>query len=111
MECVNKKYKRTRKCPKIQADGYAHHPYDFAHAPNYKRPGADNATLGTLCNLTRGLDRLSKSGCLRKPGGGRLPLYLTEYGYFATGHRALPAEQARPGTWRRRTASRSRTRA
>ena len=91
MACVNKKYKRTRKCPKIQADGYAHHPYDFAHAPSYKRPGADNATLGTLSNLTRGLDKLSKSGGLRKRGGGRMPLYLTEYGYFATGHRALPA--------------------
>ena len=58
------KYKRTRKCPKIPADGYAHHPYDFAHAPSYKRPGADNATLGTLSNLTRGLDKLSKSGWL-----------------------------------------------
>ena len=23
-------------------------------------------------------------------GGGRMPLYLTEYGYFASGHRALP---------------------
>jgi hypothetical protein len=87
--CVNTKYKRTRSCPKLKADGYAHHPYDFAHAPNYKYPGADNVTIGTLSRLTRALDKLSRAGVLRKNGGGRMPLYLTEYGYFASGHRAL----------------------
>jgi hypothetical protein len=30
---------------------------------------------------------------LRKTGGGKLPIYLTEYGYFASGHRALPVKQ------------------
>jgi hypothetical protein len=89
--CVNAKYKRTRSCPKLKADGYAHHPYDFAHAANYQYPGEDNATIGTLSRLTRALDRLSRAGVLRKNGGGRMPLYLTEYGYFASGHRALPA--------------------
>jgi hypothetical protein len=87
--CVNKKYKRTRSCPKLSADGYAHHPYDFAHAPNFQYPGADNVTIGTLSRLTRALDRLSRAGVLRMNGGGRMPLYLTEYGYFASGHRAL----------------------
>jgi hypothetical protein len=87
--CVNSKYKRTRSCPKLKADGYAHHPYDFAHAPNYQYPGADNVTIGTLSRLTRALDKLSRAGVLRMNGGGRMPLYLTEYGYFASGHRAL----------------------
>ncbi|HMJ97377.1 MAG TPA: hypothetical protein VK486_16115, partial [Thermoleophilaceae bacterium] len=87
--CVNKKYKRTSSCPKLKADGYAHHPYDFAHAPNYQYPGADNVTIGTLSRLTRALDKLSRTGALRMNGGGRMPLYLTEYGYFASGHRAL----------------------
>jgi hypothetical protein len=88
--CVNKKYKRARSCPKLKADGYAHHPYDFNHAPNYQYPGADNVTLGTLSRLTKALDKLSRAGVLRKTGGGKMPLYLTEYGYFASGHRALP---------------------
>ena len=88
--CVNTKYKRTRSCPALKADGYAHHPYDFAHAPNYRYPGDDNVTIGTLSRLTRALDKLSRAGVLRKNGGGRMPLYLTEYGYFASGHRALP---------------------
>ena len=89
--CVNTKYRRTRSCPKLRADGYAHHPYDFAHAPNYQYPGADNVTMGTLSRLTKALDKLSRAGVLRMNGGGRMPLYLTEYGYFASGHRALKA--------------------
>ena len=87
--CVSKRGKRKRSCPKLKADGYAHHPYDFLHAANYRYPGKDNATMGTLRNLTRALDRFSRSGALRKNGGGRMPLFLTEYGYFARGHRAL----------------------
>jgi hypothetical protein len=89
--CVNKKYKRVGSCPRLKADGYAHHPYDFNHAPNFQYPGADNVTIGTLPRLTNALDKLSRAGALRTTGGGRMPLYLTEYGYFATGHRALPA--------------------
>ena len=87
--CVNARWRRKRSCPKLRADGYAHHPYDFAHAANYRYPGRDNATMGTLANLTRALDRLARSGALRKNGGGRMPLFLTEYGYFANGRRAL----------------------
>ncbi len=49
--------------------------------------------MGTLSNLTRALDRLSRSGALRFSGGRRMPLYLTEFGYFAAGPRALPARQ------------------
>jgi Cellulase (glycosyl hydrolase family 5) len=87
--CVNTRGKRKRSCPKLKADGYAHHPYDFAHAANFRFPGKDNATMGTLGNLTRALDLFSRRGALRRNGGGRMPVYLTEYGYFATGRRAL----------------------
>jgi len=90
--CVNAKYKRVGSCPRLKADGFAHHPYDFNHAPNFQYPGADNVTLGTLSRLTKALDKLSRAGALRSSSGGRLPIYLTEYGYFATGHRALPAK-------------------
>jgi Cellulase (glycosyl hydrolase family 5) len=89
--CVNSSYRRVRRCPQLKADGYAHHPYDFLHAPSFQYPGADNVTLGTLSRLTRALDRLRRSGALRTPRGGRMPLYLTEYGYFASGNRALPS--------------------
>ena len=93
LACVDKRWRRVRRCPVLRADGYAHHPYDFRNAPTYRYPGADNATMGTLSNLTRALDRLSRSGALRFSGGRRMPLYLTEFGYFAAGPRALPARQ------------------
>ena len=53
---------RPKSCPKLKADGYAHHPYDFAHAPNFKYPGADNVTIGTLSRLTKALDKLERVG-------------------------------------------------
>jgi hypothetical protein len=94
LTCVNKGYRHTRSCPRLKADGYAHHPYDFAHSPRYRHPGADNATMGTLSNLTRALDRLSRAGVLRYTRGGRMPLYLTEFGYFGSGPRKLPSAKA-----------------
>ena len=89
--CVNRRYRRAGRCPTLRADGYAHHPYDFAHSPRFRYPGSDNVTMGTLSRLTRALDRLQRAGALRFNGGGRMPVYLTEFGYFASGHRSLPA--------------------
>jgi hypothetical protein len=91
--CVSRSYKRKRGCPKMKADGYAHHPYDFEHPPGYRYPGGDNVTMGTLGRLTTALDRLQRSGALRFNGRGRMPVYLTEYGYFASGHRAVSAQK------------------
>jgi hypothetical protein len=82
---------------RLRADGYAHHPYDFIHAPSYRYPGADNVTIGTLGRLTRALDKLRRSGALRGPGGGKLPVYLTEYGYFTKGSRRV--SEARRGKY------------
>ena len=88
--CVDDRWKRH--CPSgLVADGYAHHPYEFLHRPSYRYPGRDNATMGTLGNLTRALDRLAHAGALRSPRGHGLGLYLTEYGYFGTGRRRIPA--------------------
>jgi hypothetical protein len=87
--CLNKKYKRVHKCTKLKADGYAHHPYYFQKGPTFKIKGADNANMGTLSHLTRALDRISRSGQIRRNGGGKLGVYLTEFGYFSSGHRAL----------------------
>jgi hypothetical protein len=82
--CVNSSYtRRSRSCPKVVADGYAQHPYDAFYAPTKRRPGADNVTISTLDRLTTALDKLSRLGALRRRGGGRMPVYLTEFGYFA----------------------------
>ncbi len=87
--CVDKKYKRARSCPALKADGYAHHPYDFNHPPTFEGKNPDDVTMGTLKRLTVALDKLSRAGRLRQNGGGRMPVYLTEFGYFSSGHRAV----------------------
>jgi len=94
--CVDGSYHRVRGCkgPKtLRADGYAHHPYEFKHPPNYRYPGQDNATLGSIKNLTRALDKLKKARVLKPNRGSHMPLYFTEYGYFASGKRRIPANK------------------
>lgn len=93
--CLGPNYKRLAKakpkdCKPLKADGWAHHPYEFKHQPSYKLPGADNATIGTLNNLTRALDKLATAKLLRTNGGKRLDLYLTEFGYHTRGPKRLP---------------------
>lgn len=85
--CTDRRW--HRHCAGLHADGYAHHPYEFAHSPHARYPGRDNATIGTLGHLTGALARLRRSGALRTPRGHAPDLYLTEFGYFATGKRRL----------------------
>jgi hypothetical protein len=80
-------------CKPLKADGYAHHPYDYRHKPQYAYKGKDNATLGSLGYLEGTLEALKKIRVLRTPKGATLPLYLTEYGYFNSGKYALPEPQ------------------
>src|SRR3954451_13254007 len=91
--CAKANYKRARKCATLKADGYAHHPYDFRHAPTYKYPGKDNVTLATLGRLTSALSKLKKAKLLTTPSGGVPQLYLTEYGYFSHGKYRLSASK------------------
>ncbi|MFL5885123.1 MAG: beta-galactosidase [Thermoleophilaceae bacterium] len=80
-----------RGCPQLHADGYAHHPYEFTDPPESSYPGSGNVTIGTLDRLTRSLDSLARDRLLATPRGEPLPVYLTEFGYFASGRYALPA--------------------
>jgi len=88
--CATASYKRARNCATLHADGFAHHPYDFAHKPSYKFPGKDNVTLSTLGRLTSALSKLQRSNLLTTPSGGVPQLYLTEYGFFSSGKYKLP---------------------
>jgi len=97
LACVSKSYKLSNGCVKkapgpgggpLLADGYAHHPYD-RHSPTYNYPGSDNVTIGTLGRLTSALDRLRKAGALTTPGGGSMPVFLTEFAYAAKGKTAV----------------------
>lgn len=87
--CANARYKRAKNCATLKTDGYAHHPYDFLHKVTYKYPGKDNVTLATLSRLTSALAKLRKAKLLTTPSGGVPFVYLTEYGYFASGKNKL----------------------
>jgi hypothetical protein len=78
------------------ADGYAHHPYDYTHAPNRASKGRQDVTIATLGRLTHELSVLRRQHRLRTPKGGALPLYLNEYGYMVSGRfRLSAAKQAK----------------
>jgi Cellulase (glycosyl hydrolase family 5) len=93
LACVDESYRKTGDCPPLKADGYAHHPYDFANPPTRPYPGADNVTVGSLDRLTRALDRLAAADALTDGDGEGLDLYLTEFGYFASGPLAFPEQR------------------
>jgi hypothetical protein len=88
--CRTQIYAPATSCPPLRADGYAHHPYEFANPPQAPYPGADNVTVGTLGRLTSALNRLASAKALLTPDGTPLDVYLTEFGYFATGPVAVP---------------------
>ncbi|HEX8067130.1 MAG TPA: hypothetical protein VF520_11435 [Thermoleophilaceae bacterium] len=81
--CVNGSY-QGKGCA-LRADGFAQHPYDFEHGPTYEYPGGDNVTIATLGRLTAALDALASRRLLVTPAGGALDVYLTEFGYMASG--------------------------
>jgi hypothetical protein len=70
---------------KLKADGYAHHPYDYKHSPDLPPTPDKNAAINNLKNLTKALDQLAAAKKLTTPAGKPLDLYLTEYGYMASG--------------------------
>ena len=96
--CVSPSYTLDRDCASrakvpggaLRADGYAQHPYDFKNPPSNDWGGRDNVTIGSLRYLTATLDRLRSANALRTPGGGAMPVYLTEFGYFTRGRRRIP---------------------
>jgi hypothetical protein len=83
--------RKTTRHAHFKADGLAHHPYAFGVAPSSRWGGKNDVTMGTLDRLTHLLHRLAHERKLRTPRGGSLPVYLTEFGYFARGPGALRA--------------------
>ncbi|HEX6458682.1 MAG TPA: hypothetical protein VF032_07185 [Thermoleophilaceae bacterium] len=85
--------RRATRHTHFKADGFAHHPYAFNVSPTSRRGGRNDVTMGTLGRLTRLLHTLAHRRKLRTPHGGTVPVYLTEYGFFASGPRKLSAKR------------------
>jgi hypothetical protein len=94
MVCVNKRLERTKTAKRdckggaLKLDAFAHHPYDFTVPPTKPRRNRDDVTMANLDALTGLLDRLRKKGLLR-PSAKKVPLFLTEHGYFVKGTRRV----------------------
>src|SRR4051794_21722898 len=70
---------RARGCtkfPKIVTSGFAIHPYTRPVGPRLHLPSPDDATIGQIGRVAAALDRIAKTGRVRKG----LPIYSTEFG-------------------------------
>ena len=76
MACLNGAYRKTRRCARLPADGYAHHAYTTRIGPRFVPDDKDDVTIGVLDRLARALDRAGRARGLPK----RLRIYLTEFG-------------------------------
>jgi hypothetical protein len=73
--CLNEKFKRVGGCPKIDADGWAQHPYDPFDAP-FEEGRHNLVNLATIGDLVKALNKAKSAGAVKR----RLPVYVTEYG-------------------------------
>ena len=80
MLCLNRSYRETKPCGKLDADGFAHHPYTTQAGPFFRSPNRDDVTIGTLSRLTSALDRAARTGNI----AAHLPIWLTEFGVQST---------------------------
>ncbi len=86
----------SRAAGGLRADGFAYHPFQFNFGP-FQRNRRYVALAG-VSQLRSSLRRLARSGGLRTPGGGALPIYFTEFGYQVKGSWVLKPERKR-ATW------------
>ncbi|MGH2981632.1 MAG: hypothetical protein ACRDKV_06285 [Solirubrobacterales bacterium] len=76
--CLSRRYRPVRNCTPIEADGWAHHPYN-PHIPPWQKPKRTNRSIisiGSINKLVRALRRVYRADATPK----RLPVYVTEYG-------------------------------
>src|SRR3954447_4011749 len=60
MLCLDSKYRKSKSCGELDADGYAHHAYTTSAGPRFKPSNQDDVTIGVLSRLTRALDKAAK---------------------------------------------------
>jgi hypothetical protein len=79
MLCLNGSYHRTKKCAKLDTQGYAHHAYTTRTGPRFVPP-KDDVTIGVLSRLNSALEKAGRAKMI--PRG--LKIYLTEFGIQTT---------------------------
>ena len=74
--CLSSRYKKSRRCGRLDTDGYAHHPYSRSTGPRTTEGNRDDVTMSGISRLVRALDRAARA----KAAPRRLGIYLTEFG-------------------------------
>ena len=85
--CRTARLAPARECAPLVADGFAHHPYTLRWPPEFRGPGPDDVTTGSLDRLSNTLAALARRKALATPAGRGLPIYLSEYGWHANSAR------------------------
>jgi hypothetical protein len=84
--CLDASYKRLRgqkaraagcrNFEKVDADGFAHHPYGVQERSTRPRKGRDIVNISVIRRLGKALDRAARAGRI----SARMPIYNTEFG-------------------------------
>jgi hypothetical protein len=74
--CLNRAWRKRKRCGKLDVDGWAHHPYTTRRGPRWVPPEHGDVTIGSLSRLRRALDRAGRARAVRRGLG----IYLTEFG-------------------------------
>ena len=80
--CLDRRWRKRPKCGRLDADGWAHHPYTTKVGPWFRPPSRGDVTIGVLSRLTRALDRATRAGAFTRRS--KMPVWLTEFGIQST---------------------------
>ena len=94
--CLNTRYKRSGHCGRLDADGWAHHPYTTGSGPYWQPPIRDDVSIGSL---GRHDDRAGQGRPPHALKEGR-GLWLTEFGVQSRPDPYVGVSQQRQAEWR-----------
>ena len=95
MLCLDSKYRKSKSCGRLEADGYAHHAYTTSAGPRFEPANTDDVTIGVLPRLITALDKAAKAGALP----AHLPVHLTEFGIQTTPDKVAGVSLARQAAY------------
>jgi hypothetical protein len=94
--CLNGRYHKRRGCRKLDADGWAHHPYTTGSGPYWVSRKRDDVTIGSLGRLTHALWRAGRAHAINRGAG----LWITEFGVQSKPDPYVGVSQQRQAEWR-----------
>jgi len=74
--CLDADFRRSSRCGRLPADGWAHHPYTTQAGPWFVPGRSTDVTIGVLGRLSSALAKAERAGALPRDTG----IYITEFG-------------------------------